>query len=150
MGMLGIEGVFLTPLKVIEVQGGNVLHALKNNDVGYSGFGEAYFSSIQSGAIKAWKRHHRMTLNLVVPIGSIRFVIYDPRVGSKSYGNFSEVVLSKKNYCRLTVPPLLWMGFQGVDSNESVLLNIANIAHSPVEADRKELSEIKYNWEIFY
>ena len=149
MGMLNIEGVFLTPLKVIEVQGGNVLHALKDDDVGYSGFGEAYFSSIESGAVKAWKRHHRMTLNLVVPIGSIRFVIYDPRVDSKSYGKFSEVVLSKKNYCRLTVPPLLWMGFQGVDLNESVLLNIANIVHSPDEADRKELSEIKYNWEIF-
>ena len=74
-----IEGVLLTPLKTIDVAGGDVRHAMKRNDPGYVGFGEAYFSIVKTGVVKAWKRHKLMTLNLVVCSGKIRFVIYDDR-----------------------------------------------------------------------
>jgi len=47
-----IDGVELTPLKIIEVKDGNVLHALKKSDIGFEGFGEAYFSNVESGQIK--------------------------------------------------------------------------------------------------
>ena len=88
-----------------------------------------------------------MVLNLVVPVGEVRFVLYDDRQASKSYGSIQEITLSKNNnYARLTVPPMIWMGFQGMDLGVSMLLNIANIEHSPSEVDRKELSEIDFNW----
>jgi len=138
-----IDGVMLTPLNIIDVTEGDVLHAMKCSDSGFSGFGEAYFSTIKPGAIKAWKRHREMTLNLVVPIGEIRFVIFDDRNGEK---NFQEVVLSTRHYCRLTVPPMVWMGFQGMGEQPGMLMNIANIPHDPNESDGKFLSEIEYDW----
>ncbi len=143
-----IEGVLLNPLKIIDVPGGDVLHGMKCSDLGYTGFGEAYFSTIESGAVKAWKRHRKMTLNLIVPVGSVRFVIYDDRKNSKSYGQFQEVFLSKGNYCRMTVPPMVWLGFQGVDGSTSMLLNIADIEHLPEEADKKEINRLKYDWRL--
>src|SRR6059058_200930 len=103
-----ISGIKITSLKQIPVPGGDVLHALKAADPGFAGFGEAYFSIIDPGIVKAWKRHREMTLNLVVPVGAIRFVIYDDRGGSATKGAFEEVVLSRENYCRLTIPPMLW------------------------------------------
>ena len=142
-----IDGVLLTPLKVMDVLGGDVLHGIKCSDHGYSGFGEAYFSIVNLGAVKAWKRHRKMTLNLIVPIGAVRFVIYDDRLESVTLGKFQEVSLSRENYCRLTVPPMLWVGFQGRDVSDSILLNVANIEHQPDEADRKELNEIEFEWE---
>ena len=145
---LSIDDIVLTPLKVIDVLGGNVLHGMKSSDPGYKGFSEAYFSTVESGAVKAWKRHRQMVLNLIVPIGSIRFVVYDNRKNSITSGLYQEVILSRENYCRLTIPPLLWVGFQGMDKSISMLLNIANIVHDPDEVDRKEIHEIKYNWEI--
>jgi len=141
-----VEGVLLTQLNEINVLGGNVLHGMKASDKGFFGFGEAYFSIIKPGAIKAWKRHREMTLNLIVPLGAIRFVIYDDRKSSASNGVFQEVILSRKNYCRLTIPPMLWTGFQCVDENKSFLLNIANIEHFYEESDKKKLNEIKYEW----
>ena len=66
MSITNIDGVLLTPLKVINVLEGDVLHGMKCSDTGYSGFGEAYFSTIEPGMVKAWKRHHKMTLNLIV------------------------------------------------------------------------------------
>ena len=141
-----IEGVLLTRLNVIPAAGGSVLHAMKRGDSGECGFGEAYFSTVEPGAVKAWKRHRRMTLNLVVPIGEIRFVLFDDREGSRSKGEFMQEGLSLRNYFRLTVPPGLWMGFQGCGSGPSMLLNVANMPHDPDEMDHKDLGEIAYDW----
>jgi len=141
-----LEGVILTPLKNIDVDGGNVLHAMKKTDSGYKGFGEAYFSTIDSYAIKAWKLHKQMTLNLVVPIGKIKFVIYDNRDNSLTSGNYQEIILSKENYSRLTIPPALWMGFQGLSKTSSLLLNIADIEHSKEDILRLNQDEINYDW----
>ena len=101
-------------------------------------------SQIEKDAVKAWKRHKQMTLNLIVPVGEIRFIFFDDRVAENS--QFQEVIISKKNYCRLTIPPMIWMGFQGLSDGISVLLNIANIEHNTDEVDKKKIEEIKFNW----
>lgn len=142
-----IEGVLLTPLKTIDVAGGDVRHAMKRNDPGYVGFGEAYFSIVKTGVVKAWKRHKLMTLNLVVCSGKIRFVIYDDRQDLSSEDLIQEVVLSSENYSRLTVPPMVWMGFQGIGAEVNMLLNIVDIEHSTEEVDRLTLNDISFNWE---
>ena len=139
-----IDGVKLTHLDIIEVEGGDVLHALKKTDSGYIHFGEAYFSKVKLKAIKAWKRHKKMTLNLICPVGEVKFVLVDD---SEEEITFEEYVLSNENYKRLTVPPGVWFGFQGLSINHSLVLNIADIIHDPEEVERKELKEILYRWE---
>jgi len=143
---MNIEGLLTVPTKIISTIGGDVLHAIKKSDQGYSGFGEAYFSTIEPHAVKAWKRHREMTLNLLVPVGEVRFVVYDDRIHSSSNGIFQQVILSIDNYKRLTIPPMLWVGFQGVGEERAMLLNIANIQHDPLEMDRKPVADIPYNW----
>ena len=147
MGIM-IEGVIVSPLKIIDVEGGDVLHAMKSFDNGYKGFGEAYFSTIKNGIIKGWKRHKDMTLNLIVPKGNVRFVLFDFRDDSITKGQFFEVSLSLENYNRLTVPPMIWMGFQGLEEGFSLLLNISNIPHSKSEVEHKELDEIYFDWSF--
>ena len=143
-----IDGVELHPLKEISVSGGNVLHAMNKFDKGYKGFGEAYFSFIEPDKIKAWKRHKKMTLNLIVPLGSIRFVIFDDRYLSSTANNFYDIKLSRENYFRLTIPPMVWFGFQSLSKDSSMLLNLADIKHSPNEVDKELIENIKFNWDI--
>mgnify|MGYP003688260333 CR=1 FL=1 len=135
-----IDQIISTPLKRIPVFGGDVLHAMKKSDIGFSGFGESYFSQVESGVVKAWKKHLKMTLNLIVPIGRVRFVFMD------NSGLFREEIIGDNNYVRLTIPPGIWFGFKGDFENTSLVLNIANIEHSSEEIERKELNRIKYNW----
>jgi dTDP-4-dehydrorhamnose 3,5-epimerase len=142
-----IDGVILTPLKVIGVSGGDVLHAMKNKDIGFIDFGEAYFSEVEPGGVKAWKRHTKMTLNLVVPIGGVKFVLFDDRIDDNET-QFQEMVLSRDNYMRLTVPPMVWVGFQGMSEYNSLLLNISDIPHDPNEMDKKSIEEIEFNWSV--
>lgn len=141
MGPVSLDDIVITPLARIKTFGGDVLHAMKNIDSGYAGFGEAYFSCVASGATKGWKRHTKMTMNVIVPVGKVRFVFCLD--GSNA---FRVEDLGVDCYARITVPPGIWFGFRGLSEHESLVLNIANIAHDPDEVERLDLSEIKYGW----
>ena len=145
-----IEGASLHPLKQISVPKGDLWHAFKSTDEGFVGFGEAYFTQIKSHEVKGWKRHNRYVLNLVVAVGSVKFVIYDDREDSKTKGHFQEVVLSPTfNYQRLTIAPGLWMAFAGADSTQtSLLMDLIPEVHNPEESDRKELDDIQYDFGV--
>jgi dTDP-4-dehydrorhamnose 3,5-epimerase len=142
MGNVNLEEIIITPLLKIEVVGGDVLHILKHSDSVFSGFGEAYFSIIESGSIKAWKRHTEMTMNIVVPFGKVRFVFY-----IEGRDEFRIEELGIKCYSRITVPPGVWFGFQGISEEQSLVLNIANIQHDPNEVERRNLEDINFNWQ---
>ena len=141
MGAVTVDQILVTPLQRIVVAGGDVLHGMKYGDPGFVDFGEVYFSQIEKDAIKAWKRHLRMTLNFVVPVGMVQFVFADDEGGKR------EEVVGLERYVRLTVPPGLWFGFKGLMAPHSLLMNIADILHDPAEIERKELSQIQFNWE---
>lgn len=135
-----MDGVILTPLKQIHHPKGDIFHAMKKSDLGFDGFGEAYFSTINQDDIKGWKKHTGMTLNLVVIVGEIKFVVYD-----EVTKEFFSVTLSQNNYQRLTVKPNLWMAFQGI-GEYNILLNLASIEHDPNEAINIGIEDIKYDW----
>lgn len=133
-----MDGVTLTPLKQIKHPKGDIFHAMKASDDGFFGFGEVYFSTVNQGEVKGWKKHTEMTLNLVVVTGEIEFVVYDDN-------SFYSVNLSKNNYQRLTVEPGLWLAFRGV-SVENMLLNLASIEHNANESENVDLYDFDYNW----
>lgn len=145
MGQL--EGVLLTPLRIIDGPNGQVFHALKATDSSFAGFGEAYFSTVSAGARKGWKKHTRMVLNLVVISGEIRFVMYDDRAESSTYKQSQTVTLSLANYQRLTVPPGIWMAFEGMAAGTNMLINLASIPHDPAEAENLPLDQNQFTIE---
>ena len=135
-----MDGVILTPLKQIYHPKGDIFHAMKKSDDGFDGFGEAYFSTINQNDIKGWKKHTKMTLNIIVPVGNIEFVVYD-----ENSKEFFSTKLSHNNYQRLTVKAGLWMAFRGI-GEYNMLLNLASIEHDPNEAINIGIEEIKYEW----
>jgi dTDP-4-dehydrorhamnose 3,5-epimerase len=141
-----ISGVTLTPLKQIKHEKGDIFHAMKSSENSFHSFGEAYFSFVKEGVVKGWKKHNQMLLNIIVPIGEIKFVIHDNRPDSSTSGRFNEIMLGPdKMYARLTIEPGLWVAFQGVKAN-NCLLNIASLEHDPKEADNIDIDAIKYAW----
>lgn len=139
---VSVADIKITPQKIIQLEEGNVLHAMKRGEEGFVNFGEAYFSQIKMGAIKAWKKHLRMTLNLVVPIGEINFIFID------NFGQQRELTLGESNYSRITIPPNIWFGMQGIAGPFSLLMNIADIPHDPSEIERKNIKDILATWKV--
>ncbi len=129
--------IVVTPLRRVPTPKGEVRHGLRASDAGFAGFGEAYFTEVLPGETKGWKRHSRMTMNLVVVAGTVRFIVHDE--GSRR----SDHVLSATGeapYARLTVPPGWWMAFEGVGREHNLLMNLASHEHDPAEAENRDLA----------
>ena len=144
MGAINLDDILVTSLKRIETSGGDVMHAMKESDAGYAGFGEAYFSWVSKESIKAWKRHTRMTMNIVVPVGKVRFVFCSITASGTKDFRIEEIGLDR--YARVTVPPGIWFGFQGLGEKQNLVLNVASIPHDPNEVERLTQSDITYDW----
>ena len=117
------------------------MHFLKKSDSNYKKFGEAYFSWIKPDKIKAWKFHKKMSLNLAVPYGKVKFVFF-----IKKLKKFKIIVVGEKNYKMISVPPGIWFGFKGLAKHESIILNIANAQYNSKEILRLKKNKIKFNW----
>jgi len=128
-------------LKIINLKQGNVMRVQKKSDVRNWMFGEAYFSIIKYGSVKAWTYHLKMTLNLIVPVGRVKFVFF-----SKKLNHFKEIEIGEKKYSRITVPPKIWFGFKGMAKPKSIILNLANIEHNKREVLNCDKEKIKFNW----
>jgi len=143
-----IDGVIITPLKQIVDERGAIMHMLRADAPHFVKFGEIYFSLVRPGAVKAWHIHKRMTLNYAVPSGKIRLVIYDGREESPTKGEVQEILMGPDNYCLVTVPPMLWNGFQGLGPADSIVANCASISHDESEIERRDPHDpsIPYKW----
>ena len=144
-----IQGISLSELKQIPDARGSVLHMLRCDDPAFTRFGECYFSEVLPGAIKAWKYHGEQTQNLAVPVGRLRFVIFDPRDSSASRGNLQVIELGRPDaYSRLTIPPGLWYGFACVGDVTALLVNCADLPHHPSESQVRATDDpfIPYRW----
>jgi len=140
---LSLNNIVITQLSTFDIDEGRVMHGIKKNETGYVDFGEVYFSYINPKAVKAWKKHNRMTLNLVVPLGKVRFVFCNPL----SKGRYRIEDVGESNYVRLTVPPGIWFGFQGIATHPSLVTNIADIQHDATEVERETVPSFDYQWE---
>lgn len=147
LNSIHIPGVTVRPLRTIPTDGGYVRHVLKKSDPEFKGFGEVYLSSIDRYRIRGWSRHHDMTLNLIVVTGAIRFVLIDDGVETTS-GLVTDVITMSavSKYSLLTVPPGIWMAFEGIGSEQNILANIADIEHDPDEIERAPLDKFNVEW----
>ena len=145
-----IEGVLLKELKKFADQRGTVMHMLRSDAPFFEQFGEVYFSTVNPGVIKGWKKHLRMTQHFAVPVGNVRVVIYDDRPDSSTTGLTQEFEIGTRRYCLLRIPPLVWYSLGNVGGESAMLANCTDIPHDPEEVRVTDLSDqsIPYTWDI--
>ena len=143
-----IHDVKITPLKIISDNRGKVMHMLRKDSDVFDKFGEIYFSTINYESIKAWHLHKESTLNYVCIKGNVKLVLYDDRKESPTKGILQEIILTPKNYFLVTIPPMIWNGFKGLDKEESIIANCLNMPHDEKEMVRIDLLDksIDYKW----
>jgi dTDP-4-dehydrorhamnose 3,5-epimerase len=147
-----IDGVVVSPRKIIPDERGKVMHMLKATDPEFERFGEIYFSFVYPGVIKGWHLHREMIINYAVPVGMIKLVLFDDRAGSKTKGELQEIYLGEGNHCMVKVPVNVWNGFKGVGTVPAVVANCASIPHDPKEIERMDpfTKKIPYDWSLVH
>ncbi|MDR3357762.1 MAG: dTDP-4-dehydrorhamnose 3,5-epimerase family protein [Desulfovibrio sp.] len=149
-----IYGALFLPLRIIPANGGAVLHFLRRDSPLLpdfaGGFGEIYFSEVEAGAVKAWKRHRLQTQLFAVPGGRAKIVLYDGRADSPTAGNRLERVLGRPDhYGLLRIPCGVWYGFAALGRHPALICNCADIPHDPAEGERLPPDDpaIPYDWQ---
>jgi dTDP-4-dehydrorhamnose 3,5-epimerase len=137
--MANINKIQFFKKKIITHPKGNIMHYIKKNDKNYLKFGEVYFTWIKKNALKAWKFHKKMHMNLTVPVGSVKFTFFDDKFKKKFIFNLSE-----KNFGTLYVPPKIWFSFKNTNQEkDSLVVNFSNIIHDKSESINKDFKEMQ-------
>ena len=135
-----IVGVDIHPLKIFEDARGAVMHMLRKDHPSFTQFGEIYFSKVNAGFVKGWKRHKQMTQNFAVPFGQLKLIILDLRQGSKTENCYAELLVGMPNdYNLVTIPPNLWYAFYSATDDGVILANCSDLAHNPSESEQQSL-----------
>ena len=148
-GQSSIDGVLVTGLRQVVDERGAVLHHMRSDAPEFTTFGECYFSEMIPGAVKAWKCHREQTQHLAVPIGRVRFVIYDDRELSPTNGSLEVVELGRPDhYNRLRIPKGLWYGFTCLSDQPALIANCTDEHHDPTATDLRAEHDprIPYHW----
>jgi len=119
----------ITEKKIILVENGNVRHGLKSTDESFISFGELYFTEIKKNSVKGWKRHKKMTLNLLPVVGEIELYL---KRGLEDYPE--KVSFSFDDYKLISIEPNVWVAFKGL-ADFNLMANVASIEHDPNEAE---------------
>jgi len=143
-----IDGVVVSPRRVIPDERGKVIHMLKRTDPEFDHFGEIYFSAVNPGVVKGWHLHREMVIHYAVPVGLIKLVLFDDRVDSRTRGELNEIYVGQDNHCLVKVPVGVWNGFMGCGTTPSLVANCASIPHDPDEIERLDphVNHIPYVW----
>jgi len=143
-----IPGVAIRPLTVIADERGAVLHMLRADAPHFEQFGEVYFSVVNPGAVKAWRRHRSAVMNLAVPVGDVVVAIYDDRGDSPARGVAMDIPTGQSDYCLITIPAGVWSGFMCIGVEPAIVANCATLPHDPAEIDRRPADDpaIPYRW----
>ena len=117
---------------------GNIIKLIDIKSKFFDKFGEIYFSEVNYKMIKGWKLHKQMQMNICVPAGEVKFVLFCNE-------KFNEIIMNKKSYI-LTIYPNTWFAFQGMSKNLNLVTNFSNIVHTDEESITKSLSQFNYEW----
>ena len=91
---------------------------------------------IKKGQIKGWKLHKIYKCHLAVLSVAVTFNFIDSRKDSKTYLKKDRIILSKRNYGILIVPPNIWFNFT-TKNKISLVVNTLNYPHSDRETKNK-------------
>lgn len=114
----------INKLKKFDDERGSVLHGMKFNDEDSFGIKEVYFSTVNYGFYKGWKKHQKMVLNLIVIEGQVLFYLAD-----NEFKEFKEIIICKNDLKRITIMPNQWLSFTSLVKPSSKIMNIANLTN---------------------
>lgn len=100
---------------------------------------QVHLTTTLPGRQRAWGLHQRSTDRLFVVNGLVKFVAFDGRTGSPTYGCVNEVTVSEKNPGLLIVPPNLYHGWKNIGTTEAAIVNMPTAAYDYEAPDALDL-----------
>ena len=136
-----IDGLRILPLMQHCDDRGRVMEILRKDDPHFAGFGQAYFSSIYPGVVKAWHAHQKQTDCISVIHGMAKIAFFDDRAGSPTKGKTHSIVVGEHHRVLIQISPGIFHGFKAISPEEVLLINLPSEPYN-----RKSPDEIRRPW----
>ncbi len=145
-----IDGVKIKDLKINSDERGNLFEILRADDSLFLKFGQAYVTTSYPGVVKAWHMHKLQTDHMCLLKGRAKFVLYDGRESSPSFGEINEFFPTDWHRFLIQIPPGIYHGFKNIGADELMVLNIPTQPYNQLEPDEYRIDpydkRIPYDW----
>ena len=132
-----IDGVEVKMLRVMPDDRGRLMEILRKDDEIYEGFGQVYMTTAYPGVVKAWHYHEHQHDFTTCVFGMIKYVLFDSREGSPTFGETNEFVIGEYSPLLVKVPPMVWHGFKNIGLKEAIIVNTVTRPFNYLEPDEK-------------
>tara|TARA_B100000035_G_C21022700_1_gene564747 strand:+ start:459 stop:869 length:411 start_codon:yes stop_codon:yes gene_type:complete len=102
-------------------------------------FKELYITSINYGDIKAWKKHKKTNLYLMILNGKIKLV-------TKFKNETACKIFNKNLKILIKIEKNTIFGFKGLSKYKSNILVISDLYHNKSEVNNFSLNQFNYKW----
>ncbi len=145
-----IDGVKIKQLKVHCDERGNLFEVLRADEELYREFGQVYITTAYPGVVKAWHMHQHQTDHMCVVKGRAKFVLYDGRGDSPTYGEINEFFPGDLNRVLIQIPAGVYHGFKNIGVEECYVMNVPTRPYNHAEPDEFRIdphdAKIPYDW----
>jgi len=145
-----IDGVKTKELSVHCDERGNLFEVLRADEPLFKQFGQVYVTTAYPGVVKAWHMHKKQTDQMCVVKGRAKFVLYDGREDSPTYGEINEFFAGDFHRLLVQIPPGVYHGFKNIGTDECYVMNVPTHTYNPAEPDEFRVdphdAKIPYDW----
>jgi len=145
-----IESVLVKKLPVIPDERGYLMELIRNDEELFQKFGQVYMTAVYPGVVKGWHYHNLQTDYMACVHGMIKLVLYDPRKDSPTYREVNEFFIGEHNPALIKIPPLIYHGFKGIDTQTSLIVNTVTEPYNYKNPDEFRVAwdspDVPYDW----
>ena len=76
------------------------------------------------GRIRAWGLHKKNMDRLFLVSGQVKFVVFDGRKDSPTYGVVNEIIVGDRSPGLLLIPPNLYHGWKNIGNTNALIINM--------------------------
>lgn len=108
-----------------------------------------YMFTIRPGRTKGWVLHKEQSDRIFSVVGAAKYVLWDARAESPTFGMINEIFLSDRNRGLLVIPPLVVHAVQNVGNTDAVFVNMPTVPYNHGNPDkyRVEPQAVPYSFE---
>jgi len=124
---------------------------LRCDDPVFREFGQVYMTTAYPGIVKAWHAHRLQDDSFACIHGEIRVGLYDGRENSPTHGATMEVHLSRGNAALVSIPHLVYHGFENIAETEAIVINVVTAPYNADNPDELRIdpfeNDIPFRWQ---
>jgi dTDP-4-dehydrorhamnose 3,5-epimerase len=136
-----IDGVLTRPAMTHSDERGEVTEILSEGwpELRGAPIPHVYLATIEPGVIKGWICHTKQADRSVVLFGRLRWVLYDGRPGSPTFGLLQQLTFTERNRHLVVIPAGVWHAVENVGAREAVFVNLPTRAYRHEDPDKYRL-----------